>query len=861
MPGISLRKRRRSQAFPSEDEMDIEPPMQSADGGNEVDHEQGSEAGAGEQADADEEGTETPLVDPDKEREIWDSVREEHFEVVEQLPLTLHRQFTLLKELDQQSQGYMEDILPTLKRYIALRRDIDARYKLRHAEEQQKMSPQELETSNSKKAAEGVPMDIEPPLKPESTTIATPGSLPNAPSSGDGNHADTSTLTQATSPPIMYTTPPPTSAITTVSSHATPPPTTATTTTSSIPLPRTPIRAIPHHLSMNNITAMASPRTPTPTGVPQDRTKVPVTSREMLSHIAWASEELMRASNEKVHIAQTVHDTLERQIRALNQSIKEQELALSLGTRPGTQLAPILLPEVIVPVSRWTKRPNAMSDLDSDDEAPNGGLFDLNSEQRDGPTTLGIVPADSTPANRPQRRKGKGSNRNEPPPKLKITLPASAPELFCYCRGVSWGEKAKGSWAGLSGRDFTSESLLVTATAPSVTSKTRTLLLCNPTIAVELKFTGTLTFRWSFKWEEHEFEWKREECFLVRKPDPPVLVAITKEPPGRLKTSSIQILDYNLNRFDIEDRKGLEIVILTALLTFQDSNDAYHSSKDNSKASTPVVLTPPTALSPSPPPLPPKPDPETGVNRIAEMQAVRGELNEVTVEDEGSIDDYANYCWGLLQVSLFSVGLEDQLHQYVTTDTKPKGPKRINLDDKKANKPTYEPPESICIHLSKIPMPELQPKLKTPYPEHLVNDTSSKEKSSRKKDSKREKGSSPSGSPTTKLNKRSQSRHKSSSSPPREVHVHSHQVHPHQPSPSPSQLNNPGIYTAPPPPRPVARQTPTYATTLVPPPGALQSRPPPPLTQSSYPQPQAPPPEIPTSTRPVSGFFNLLHRH
>lgn len=47
----------------------------------------------------------------------------------------------------------------------------------------------------------------------------------------------------------------------------------------------------------------------------------------------------------------------------------------------------------------------------------------------------------------------------------------------------------------------------------------------------------------------HEFEWKREECFMVRKPDPPVLVAITKEPAGRIKTTSIQILDYNLNRY------------------------------------------------------------------------------------------------------------------------------------------------------------------------------------------------------------------------------------------------------------------------------------------------------------------------
>lgn len=35
---------------------------------------------------------------------------------------------------------------------------------------------------------------------------------------------------------------------------------------------------------------------------------------------------------------------------------------------------------------------------------------------------------------------------------------------------------------------------------------------------------------------------------MVRKPDPPVMVAVTKEPTGRLKTTAVQILDYNLNR-------------------------------------------------------------------------------------------------------------------------------------------------------------------------------------------------------------------------------------------------------------------------------------------------------------------------
>ncbi len=47
-----------------------------------------------------------------------------------------------------------------------------------------------------------------------------------------------------------------------------------------------------------------------------------------------------------------------------------------------------------------------------------------------------------------------------------------------------------------------SESLLVTATAPTATSKVKTLELCNPTLAVELKYTGTLSFKWTFKWEE-----------------------------------------------------------------------------------------------------------------------------------------------------------------------------------------------------------------------------------------------------------------------------------------------------------------------------------------------------------------------
>ncbi|KAJ6593653.1 hypothetical protein B0H19DRAFT_1091407 [Mycena capillaripes] len=314
--------------------------------------------------------------------------------------------------------------------------------------------------------------------------------------------------------------------------------------------------------------------------------------------------------------------------------------------------------------------------------------------------------------------------------------------------------------------DPLSEALLATATAPSASSKIKFLELHNPSITVELKYTGTLSFKWSFKWEEHEFEWKREECYMLRKPDPPVLVAVTKEPPGRLKTTSIQILDYNLNRFDIDDRKGLEVIILTALMTFQDSNDVYHTPEASSssvprRGNSGNVPTSPT-VGPAPAP-PPKPPMKRGVDRIAEIQALRGQFNEVTVEAEGEVEDYAAYCANLFQDDMLFVtilsdgadqvpkvlqvveeikrirhkaGLEEELHQYVLYDTQVrKGPKRINLDDttdKSKNK--YAPPESLTVHLSKIAMPELQPQAKgVPEPKSPVVETKKESKKEQKK--------------------------------------------------------------------------------------------------------------------------------
>jgi len=88
------RKRRRAQAFQEDEAEEFEP----------------------EQAQVDDEKDQAQ-----REQEVWDAVREERFEsvlfvfpsslchwpcqVVEQLPLTLHRQLSLMKQLDEQAQS------------------------------------------------------------------------------------------------------------------------------------------------------------------------------------------------------------------------------------------------------------------------------------------------------------------------------------------------------------------------------------------------------------------------------------------------------------------------------------------------------------------------------------------------------------------------------------------------------------------------------------------------------------------------------------------------------------------------------------------------------------------------------------
>ena len=94
-----------------------------------------------------------------------------------------------------------------------------------------------------------------------------------------------------------------------------------------------------------------------------------------------------------------------------------------------------------------------------------------------------------------------------------------------------------------------------------------------------------------------------------------------------------------------------------ALLTFQDASDVYHEPSTTPTTTPATLTTTPvsrtTSASAAPPP-PPKPAPKKGIERIAELQLGRGQVNEVTVLEEGAVTDYAKHCAKLLQVSVLS---------------------------------------------------------------------------------------------------------------------------------------------------------------------------------------------------------------
>jgi len=401
MVSLKNRKRRRSQAFPHATEEEAPTPVEDSP----MDLPESVEAESTEHdaANGEKPADESEKVDPErleKELAIWDAFREEYFEALEQLPLSLHRAFSLIKELDIQTTDLNSGLLSTLQEYLQLRGAIT------------QPTGSSLPDSST---AQGMSQSNSPAQAPSEDP--PPEEVPRF------------TRRSSTRSPVKNATKPPAS-------------------------PRLP----PQQRAVSS----ASSVQPIP---PRQR------SASLLTKIARLSEDLVRASNEKINVARYTNDIVNRHIKDLDRAIKEQETSISLGLRPGTHPASIILPDVVVPKSR----PTGVTLDDSDSDAAVEGVAE------EPPIEFVPEPAEEERPIKTPRKKGRvrharkksdvEGRENVEPEKmekpdgspdarsarnsrsLKLTLPARSTinaskeasispnePRYCYCNQVSYGE-------------------------------------------------------------------------------------------------------------------------------------------------------------------------------------------------------------------------------------------------------------------------------------------------------------------------------------------------------------------------------------------------------------------------------------
>jgi inhibitor of growth protein 3/inhibitor of growth protein 4/inhibitor-of-growth protein 1 len=329
-------------------------------------------------SDADTTGEEHDSEERRKELEIWDAFKEEHHEILEQLPLSLHRQYTLIRELDDQSNAYHADLLDNVRKYIALRIQLTSRRGVI------------VDAKHSNMIIPAV-SDLET-MQADSPRAA--GSPPRNEQANSESLAKVLNNTHSANP-----------------------------TVSIVP-----------SLELSSIELPSSGKT----------------TRILLQQIAQVSEEVLRASEEKVNIAQTAYETVDRHIRLLDQAIKEQEASISLGIRPGTHLAPILLPDLVVP--RWV-RPTRIERSPTPSLSPELSSIILPQESTEELSTESarpgrgrkarkkLEPEPETPPPLPEEVLKIPATRTTRSVKLKIPAQAQADPnepRYCYCNQVSY---------------------------------------------------------------------------------------------------------------------------------------------------------------------------------------------------------------------------------------------------------------------------------------------------------------------------------------------------------------------------------------------------------------------------------------
>ncbi|CAG8468935.1 36355_t:CDS:2 [Racocetra persica] len=132
------------------------------------------------------------------------------------------------------------------------------------------------------------------------------------------------------------------------------------------------------------------------------------------------------------------------------------------------------------------------------------------------------------------------------------------------------------------------EVILAEIQGDSSKAKLKKILLYQPDDSVELKDSGIFSFEHKFRWENEKFVWKKRafskdlECKMVQSGDEPNMCIALYQPKNK-NVGTVNIMSDNMNRLNIQDRRGLEYVLLMSILSFLDKSDDDSISKDKNE--------------------------------------------------------------------------------------------------------------------------------------------------------------------------------------------------------------------------------------------------------------------------------------
>lgn len=220
---------------------------------------------------------ERTLVHSPPQRDLaWEIVKEECHDILEQLPLSLQRNYSLMKELDEQVTAHLQAIPAVLKDYYELRVKVEEQMATNGANASSGDAIDRPDADRLCKRPVSRASFSSASLTPISESPSTRSlSLPNVRNGGSGESNDEAETEEQDT---------------------------------SFETERSAVPAAP-------------------------------SSVQLITRIATLATDAMRGSLEKVNLANAAYAGIDRHIRALDIAIAEQEKAIEIGIRPGTHPA------------------------------------------------------------------------------------------------------------------------------------------------------------------------------------------------------------------------------------------------------------------------------------------------------------------------------------------------------------------------------------------------------------------------------------------------------------------------------------------------------------------------------------------